>query len=116
MQSKRNSPIRLTKSDLKKEIELWIDIPDTEGNYQVSSRNRVKSMSRRVKFFKRTRLTESKIMIPQCDIYNNTIYILSINGKQKNFISKYSKKSQQLSGYPTGFIKIINQYRENNGE
>jgi len=98
--------IRLTRKSLKKEIELWVEIPGTNGNYQVSSRNRVKSMSRRVKFFKgKTRLTENKILMPQYNPVKNSTYCnLQIKGKQTTFIIRSADNKYNA------FINIIKQY------
>ena len=66
------------------EIEIWKDIPEFEGYYQVSNKGRVKSLARRVKGPKKNgRLLKERILSLGCDNYGYCLVNLQKEGKKK---------------------------------
>lgn len=66
--------------------EIWKDIPEYEGMYQVSSFGRVKSLSRKVKDYKGFRLIKTRIKKQH---YNSNNYLgthLNNNGVFNNYL------------------------------
>ena len=65
--------------------EIWKDIKDYEGLYQVSNYGRVKSMERTVKGPKGNKKIKSRIMQEYKNKFGYSIISLSKSGKTKNF-------------------------------
>lgn len=67
------------------EKEIWKDIPNFEGLYQVSNKGRVKSVSR-MAFGKRVKFLEERIMKPTLDANAYYYYVkLRKDGRYKKF-------------------------------
>ncbi len=67
------------------EKEIWKDIPNYEGLYQVSSVGRVKSVSRTV-YGKRVQFLKERIMKPTLDANDYYYYVkLRKDGRYKKF-------------------------------
>lgn len=64
-------------------MEIWKDIKDYEGLYQVSNKGRIKSLERRCKTAKGSRLVPEKIYAQTLDTYGYPIVTLHKNGKRK---------------------------------
>src|SRR5699024_9932086 len=66
--------------------EVWKDIPNYEGYYQVSSLGRVKSLDRIITYSNGKEVyTKGKIIKQSKDSHNRLRLILNKNGKKKNY-------------------------------
>lgn len=66
--------------------EIWKDIPNYEGYYQVSNLGRVKSLDRIITYSNGKEVyTKGKIIKQSKDSYNRLRLILNKNGKKKNY-------------------------------
>ena len=69
--------------------EIWKDIPNYEGLYQVSNLGRVKSLKRYVWNGYKNILKEEKILIPRYNQKGYVSYALYKNNKRKDFKGHY---------------------------
>lgn len=63
--------------------EVWKDVQDYEGLYQVSNLGRIKSLRRYMKNHSKTQLVEEKILIPQINQSGYKVIGLCKDGKRK---------------------------------
>jgi hypothetical protein len=95
--------------------EIWKDIPDYEGMYQVSNLGNVKSLSRVVlRKGKYPFLSKEKILSGRID--SNGYYSLSLfKNKTRKFFKKHQLVAMAFLGHkPDGSTKIVVDHIDNN--
>lgn len=94
--------------------EIWKDIPDYEGMYQISNHGRVKSLSKKVlrkggSFF----VTKEIILKPSVGLLGYIRYSLCKNNKQKTFRAHQLVAMVFLNHTPNGYEKVVDHIDNN---
>lgn len=77
------------------ENEIWKDIPNYEGLYQISNYGRIKSLSKKIKNKNGYKITKDKIM--KNILANNGYFEISLHKNKKTKQKKYGKPVKQLT-------------------
>ena len=93
------------------EKEVWKDVKDYEGLYQVSNLGRVKSIDRVVKTTKGQRTYPTKVLKPCYDGFGYCVYGLSKNGKVKNKRGHQLVAINFMNHTPNG-LKVVIDHKD----
>lgn len=92
---------------MKKYLELWKDIPNYEGYYQISNFGRVKSL-------KRLNVSKDILLKGSIDNYGYRVVSLSNNGNSKQFKVHQLVAIAFLNHKPNGFKGLVVDHIDNN--
>jgi hypothetical protein len=94
------------------QLEIWNDIPDYEGRYQVSNYGRVKSLSREIFLYRSSFISEEKILT--CSINKGySQCVLCKKGKKKCFKTHQLVAIAFLGHKLCGFELVVDHIDEN---
>lgn len=95
--------------------EMWKDIKDYEGRYQISSYGRLKSLARLLKNRNGYYLTKEKIMLPMKSTNGYLVACLWENGKQKKRLI-HKLVAEHFIPNPNNYTEInhIDEVKSNN--
>jgi len=88
-------------------MEIWKDIPDYEGIYQVSNLGNVKNLERKVKNKDGFRTVRERILKPNLDVYGYSFVALSVNQKKRRRTIHLLVASAFLNHKSNGTTKIV---------
>ena len=94
------------------EKEIWKDIPEYEGLYQISKTGKIKSLKKLVEYSNRSGFKKEKILKGGID-RGYTFVILSKDGKVKNFKIHQLMAITFLNHKPNGY-KVVVDHIDNN--
>ena len=93
--------------------EIWKDIPNYEGYYQVSNLGRVKSLKRYVKFMHCNKLINERILKGGIGSRGYLVVILSKDKKPKTFEVHKLVAIAFLGHKPCGYKRVVNHIDNN---
>lgn len=94
--------------------EIWKDIPEYEGYYQVSSNGMVKSLNRKAWNGKSWHKIKSRILKPEIIIGNYNRVTLNLSGKRRKIKNSVIVAMAFLGHKPSGNNKICIDHIDNN--